>query len=67
MTLYLYTNIYHFKNKKYDKIKLKFAINQAKSTVIHLDELSNYYFSRFGWKISWVHFSKIKQQFILDY
>ena len=40
-----------FKHKKCDKIKIKVGINREKVLLFHLDELFNYYFSRFARKI----------------
>ena len=39
-----------FKNKKCDKIKIKLGINRENVLLFHLDEFSNYYFSRFARK-----------------
>ena len=50
-----------FKHKKCDKIKIKVGINREKVLLFHLDQLSNYYFSRLTRKdkTSRVHLSEI--------
>ena len=49
-----------FKNKKCDKMKIQLGIDKEKVPLFHLDELSNYYFTRFARKIEYTKFISVK-------